>query len=128
MPFSSSLEPHSVQKTALGLAGASGAVLTGAGFSVTSASDASGVVLTGAALTGAGFTGWAGLSAAGFAAGTVRGRRYETLCIEQVAIHQEVSYRLVVVGVGSSDVGTDENTGLFRNRLLGKNSRRTENT
>lgn len=64
----------------------------------------------------------------GFAAGTVRGRRYETLCIEQVAIHQEVSYRLVVVGVGSSDVGTDENTGLFRNRLLGKNSRRTENT
>ncbi len=54
MPFSSSLEPHSVQKTALGLAGASGAVLTGAGFSVTFASDASGVVLTGAALTGAG--------------------------------------------------------------------------
>ena len=71
LPFSSSLEPHSVQKTALGLAGASGAVLTGAGFSVTFASDASGVVLTGAALTGAGFTGWAGLSAAGFAAGTV---------------------------------------------------------
>lgn len=71
LPFSSSLEPHSVQKTALGLAGASGAVLTGAGFSVTFASDASGVVLTGAALTGAGFTGWAGLSAASFAAGTV---------------------------------------------------------
>ena len=71
LPFSSSLEPHSVQNTALGLAGASGAVLTGAGFSVTFASDASGVVLTGAALTGAGFTGWAGLSAAGFAAGTV---------------------------------------------------------
>ena len=62
LPFSSSLEPHSVQKTALGLAGASGTVLTGAGFSVTSASDASGVVLT-----GAGFAAGSVFSAAGFA-------------------------------------------------------------
>jgi len=41
-------------------------------------------------------------------AAAVGGRRDETLGLEQIAVHQEMGHRLIIVRVGSADVGADQ--------------------
>ena len=54
---------------------------------------------------------------------SIRGRRNQPLGFETVAVHQEMGYRLVIIGVCTSDIGTDKDTRLFGYRLLRGNVR-----